>query len=310
MTDPGPSPKDTAAGDGVTLRLLWPQWQGAGTSSVTEFASEFPLDIARRGYAVGSAVLAAVLPPNEGPIAVAPATFSDEGLEERDGVEAKTVIVRQLAHALDVIRHYAPARIATLGGECAVSVAPFSELARRYGNDLAVVWIDSHPYIGTPASQYPGFHAMAVAALTGHGDPDVQELLPATVSPDRVALVGLHAWTEDDFPNLARWGITSFSPDGLRETTRPLLDWLAATGCSRVAVHFDVDTIDSTELVLGLGAEPGGLTSAQLRRIVADLNAAADVVGFTVAEFFPRQVMHLRQILDGFPLISGTATTR
>jgi hypothetical protein len=25
---------------------------------------------------------------------------------------------------------------------------------------------------------------------------------------------------------------------------------------------------------------------------------------------FPRQVMHLRQILDGFPLISGTAATR
>jgi arginase len=310
MTDPDPSPGDAAARGGVTLRLLWPQWQGAGTSSVTELASEFPLGIARRGYAVGSAVLAAALPPNEGPVAVAPVTFSDEGLEERDGIEAKTVILRQLAAALEVIREHDPARIATLGGECAVSVAPFSELARRYGGDLAIVWIDSHPDIGTPASQYPGFHAMAVAALTGHGDPDVQDLLPATVSPDRVALAGLHAWTEDDFPNIARWGIASFSPGDLRDTTRPLLDWLAATGCSKVAVHFDVDTIDSDELVLGLGAEPGGLTSAQARRIVADVDAAADVVGFTIAEFFPRQVMHLQQILDGFPLISGTPTTR
>jgi arginase len=44
------------------------------------------------------------------------------------------------------------------------------------------------------------------------------------------------------------------------------------------------------------------------RRIVADIDAASDVVGFTIAEFFPRQVMHLQQILDGFPLISGTAT--
>ena len=308
MTDPGPSPEDAAARNGVTLRLLWPQWQGAGTSSVAELASEFPFDIARRGYAVGSAVLAAVLPPHEGPTAVAPVTFSDEGLEERDGIEAKTIIVRQLAGALDVIRHHDPARIATLGGECAVSVAPFSELARRYDNDLAIVWIDSHPDIGTPASQYPGFHAMAVAALTGHGDPDVQELLPATVSPDRVALAGLHAWTEDNLPNIARWGIQSFSPDNLRETTRPLLDWLAAAGCSKVAIHFDVDTVDSNEFVLGLGAEPGGLTSAQARRIVADVEAAADVVGFTIAEFFPRQVMHLLQILDGFPLISRTAS--
>lgn len=157
-------------------------------------------------------------------------------------------------------------------------------------------------------ADYPGSHAMAVATLTGHGDPDVQELLPATVCSDRVAQVGLHAWTGDDFPNIARWGIASFSPGDLRETTRPLLDWLAATGCSRVAVHFDVDTIDSNELVLGLGVEPGGLTSAQARRIVTDVDAAADVVGFTIADFFPRQVMHLQQILDGFPLISRIAS--
>ncbi|MFI8986267.1 arginase family protein [Streptomyces antimycoticus] len=39
-----------------------------------------------------------------------------------------------------------------LGGECAVSVAPFAELARCYGDELAVIWIDSHPDIGTPGA--------------------------------------------------------------------------------------------------------------------------------------------------------------
>jgi Arginase family len=50
-----------------------------------------------------------------------------------------------------------------------VSVASFSELARRYGHDLAIIGIDAHPDLGTPASQDRGFQAMAVAALTGHG---------------------------------------------------------------------------------------------------------------------------------------------
>ena len=136
---------------------------------------------------------------------------------------------------------------------------------------------------------------MAVAALTGHGDPDILSLLPAAVTPDRVALVGLHEWTEDDFPNVTDWGVQSFSPDELRQSAQPLLEWLAATGCSRVAIHFDVDTVDSNELVVGLGAVPNGLTSAQVRRVVADVTAAADVVGLTIAEFFPRQVMHLQQ---------------
>ena len=101
-----------------------------------------------------------------------------------------------------------------------------------------------------------------------------------------------------------RGGIESFSPDELRRSTQPLLTWLAATGCSRVAIHFDVDTVDSNELVLGLGAVPDGLTSPQVRRIVADVTDAADVVGLTIAEFFPRQVMHLQQILQDFPLVS------
>jgi arginase len=183
-----------------------------------------------------------------------------------------------------------------------------TEVTDRYGDDLAILWIDSHPDIGTPASEYPGFHAMAVAALTGHGDPDILSRLPATVTPERVALVGLHEWTQDDIGNVAEWGIQSFSPDELRQPGQPVLEWLTATGCSRAAIHFDVDTIDSHEIVLGLCAVPNGLTSAQVRRIIADVTAAADVVGITIAEFFARQVMHLQQILQNFPLLSARRT--
>ena len=98
MTHPDFSPAGGSDHDGVYLRLLWPQWQGAGTSSVEAFASEFPLDVARRGYAVGTTVLEAVLPPHDGPTVSAPVAMSDVGLEERDGVEAKAVILEQLAH--------------------------------------------------------------------------------------------------------------------------------------------------------------------------------------------------------------------
>ncbi len=138
--------------------------------------------------------------------------MTDEGLAERDGMEAKVIVLEQLARALEVIGQHNPARIATLGGECSVSVAPFSVLADRYGDDLAIVWIDSHPDVGTGDSGYPGYHAMAVSALTGYGDPDVQAALPATVSADRVALVGLHSWTDDDYPHLAEWGCSHSVP--------------------------------------------------------------------------------------------------
>lgn len=152
MTHPDSSPTSGMGHDSVHLRLVWPQWQGAGTSSVEAFAPEFPLYVARREYAVGPAVLDAVLPPHDGPTETVPVTLSDDGLEERDGVEAN-------------------------------------------------------------------------------------------------------------------------------------------------------------EIMLGLGPEPDGLTSAEVRRIVADIDRSADVVGCTIAEFIPRQVMHLQLLLNGFPLISGTSGT-
>ena len=292
-----------AKSNGEHLRLVWPQWQGGGTPSVRELAGEFPFPEARRGYAMGAQVLQAVLPEHDGPTEMAPVDMSDAGTETRDGIEAKDAILTQLKAALEVIGRHRPERITTLGGECSVSVAPFAALAATHGSDLAVIWIDSHPDVGTGASDYPGYHAMAVSVLTGNGDPEAVALLPATVPPERVALVGLHAWTQDDFPNIAAWGLTSLSPEDLRDSSEGLLAWLRETGCTKVAVHFDVDTIDSNEIVLGLGAEPNGLTSAQVDRIVADLGREAEVVGLTIAEFIPRQVMHVAGIVGGWPLI-------
>lgn len=287
----------------TTLRLLWPQWQGAGNDMVAHLTPGIPLAQARVGYATGTTVLQAVLPPHDGPTATVPVSFDDAGTEKSDGVEAKSAVLSQLRRAFDVIAEHDPDRIVTFGGECSVSVAPFAALAAKYGDDLAIVWVDSHPDVGTPASDYPGYHAMAVAVLLGYGDPDVLDALPATVPGPHVALAGLHAWTDDDFPNIARWGLTSFAPNDLRDSSAALLTWLAGTGCTKVAIHLDVDVVDSNEEYFGLGGEPDGLTSTQVRRLIDDLGGAADVVGFTIAEYIPRQVMAVQRLVDGMPLL-------
>jgi arginase len=87
---------------GPHLRLAWPQWQGAGTESVRSLAPEFPFDFARRGYSVGTKVLQAVLPEHDGPTAIVPVEMGDIGLEERDGIEAKSVVFQQLRSALAI----------------------------------------------------------------------------------------------------------------------------------------------------------------------------------------------------------------
>jgi arginase len=286
-----------------TLRLVWPQWQGAGSSSVAEFAGDLPFEVARHGYSVGNTVLNAILPAHEGPTEVVPNT-DESGMEERDGIEAKTNVLKQLRLALDLIAQHHPDRITTLGGDCSVSVAPFSALAEKYGDDLAVIWIDSHPDVDTGETGYEGYHAMVVSALTGHGDQDVLDELPATIPASRVALVGLHSWQEDAYRNVEAWGFPVFAPDDLRTSSNTLIDWLKSTGATKIAIHFDVDTIDAAEARFGLGEDFGGLTIREANRVIADLGAAAEVVGLTIAEFIPWQVMHLQQILNEMPLLN------
>ena len=285
-----------------TLRLVWPQWQGAGTASTSAMTSDLPAEHTRDAYAVGTRVLDALIDtPNARTERVPVPAIDDPAVTE--GVESKPIVLEQLREALAIIARHNPARILTIGGDCSVSAAPFASMMQRYGNDLAIIWVDSHPDLDTPGTDYAGYHAMVLAHLIGKGDADTLAMLPATIDPSRVAIAGLHSWTPDVTPHIDTWGITAFAPDTLRENSAPLLAWLKETGCTKVAIHFDVDVVDSNDLILGLGTEPNGLTLAQATRLVHDIDEAADVVALTIAEYIPRQVIRLMHTLNTFPLI-------
>ncbi|MDE6436118.1 MAG: hypothetical protein K2K69_01230, partial [Muribaculaceae bacterium] len=55
----------------------------------------------------------------------------------------------------------------------------------KYGDDVAVVWVDVYPDITLPGDDYTGYHAMALTAIMGKGAPEIVGQLPTKVSPDR-----------------------------------------------------------------------------------------------------------------------------
>lgn len=285
-----------------TLRLVWPQWQGAGTTSVAAETDDLPSALARKSYAIGTSMLKAMLGPHDGPTAYVPVPDIDDPTV-LDGIESKTIVLQQLRDALALIDKHQPARILTLGGDCSVSAAPFTAMAHKHPDDLAVIWVDSHPDLDTPETAYTGYHAMVLSHIIGKGDSDTLALLPATVAPGKVAFAGLHAWERDVTPHIENWGISAFTPDDLRASSDSLLEWLHATGCRHVAIHFDVDVVDSNDIVLGLGRVSNGLTLEQASRVVSDIANVSDVVALTIAEYIPRQVIRLQQAMRGFPLL-------
>ena len=53
------------------------------------------------------------------------------------GVSARKVILKQTKAALELLHENAPEKIVTLGGECSVSVVPFTYLAAKYPEKVA-----------------------------------------------------------------------------------------------------------------------------------------------------------------------------
>ena len=108
-----------------TLRLVYPQWQGG---VVAHWMPDFPADDASRGYYLGSHLLNYLAPENGQKTVEVPVSLDITNRETKNGIVSYDAIVKQTESALLILNSEKPARIVTLGGDCAVSVVPFTYL--------------------------------------------------------------------------------------------------------------------------------------------------------------------------------------
>lgn len=179
-----------------TIRLIYPQWQGGDIARWIPEVKD-PA-VAARGYYLGAQLLNMLAPDSGQETYTVPVTTASGARVVTGGVLDRDALVAQTRAALDILRVSSPDRIVTLGGECSVSVVPFTYLAERYEGDVAMVWIDAHPDITLPGDVYAGYHAMAVTACMGLGDEHLLAQLPAKIAPSRILYVGLRDWERDE----------------------------------------------------------------------------------------------------------------
>lgn len=96
-----------------TLRLIWPQWQGAGKDNVAFLLPQVPMPRARLAYAVGARVLDAVLPRHEGPTEWVSVPSSES--PSIDGIESRGEVIHSLQEALAALSRHELDRVLTLG---------------------------------------------------------------------------------------------------------------------------------------------------------------------------------------------------
>ena len=214
----------------------------------------------------------------------------------------KEVILKQTQSAIQYITEANPTKILTLGGECSVSVAPFSYLAGKYGEDLALLWLDAHPDIGLPFDTYQGYHAMAVTHLLGLGDKEILNLLPASFNVKNILIAGLHSDEAKFYAKRSgQLNLQTLNAKRIKKDKTSILESLKTTKATKIAIHLDLDVLDPKELYIAVG-NTGKLKLKHITEILTMVSKNYEVVGFSIAELMPKELIQLQSLLRNLPL--------
>ncbi|MCY7326894.1 MAG: arginase family protein [Microbacteriaceae bacterium] len=170
----------------------------------------------------------------------------------------------------------------TIGGDCGVELAAIEHANIR--GDVAVVWLDAHPDLNTPASSPSrAFHGMVLRTLLGDGP---AQLVPASpLLASRVVLAGTRALDDSESDFIDASGIDLLGPN--ESTPENLVGALLATGAASVYLHIDLDVLDPSEFTSLGYPEPFGLSLAQLLDLIAAARRALPLAGAGITEFAP-----------------------
>ena len=270
--------------------LLFPQWQGSGAAN------------ARQLYE-GAWQLQGKLAELD--FAGIPVDAETRG-ETEAGIGARSDILQHARRAHILLAEAAPERVVTIGGDCGVDLVPASYLASRYGDELALVWLDAHADLNTPTSSPSGtFHGMVLRALLGEGDTELLEQTFTPLEPYQVFLAGVRTFDPPEFACFEEKRLSLFKPDDLSHPGR-LIEQIAARGFTKLHIHLDLDVLEPTRFPSTGYPTPHGVMPETLSELLRALQESLELVGFTLTEFAPERPEDLETvmgILEGVELL-------
>jgi arginase len=202
----------------------------------------------------------------DGGEAMAEAAWLELPYPETAVIEAETLEEQSLALAADL-----PERPLVLGGCCCSHIGAVEGLAARQGR-LSLVWLDAHGDLNTPESSPSGNQwGMPLRMLVDSG----------AIESDDLVLIGARNLDppEEEF----------IRSSGIHIGEEAIDAALSGVGCTYVAL--DCDVLEPTELSVFM-PEPGGLSVADVERILRAVSGKAKVLGagFSGLSFEPANV--------------------
>jgi arginase len=180
----------------------------------------------------------------------------DRANRKRQSQSRVVKVARQVADtvAAAVERELIPI---VLGGDCTITLGVVAGLL-RHQPDLGLIYFDGDADLTTPETTHSGiFDSMGVSHLIGNGAPELAHIGPRfpLLPQDRIALFGFHPYEIEpeesrllEASAMLQYPVTSMDdrPVELAAEARARLEERARA----IAVHFDVDVMDSAEIPL------------------------------------------------------------
>ena len=163
----------------------------------------------------------------------------------------------------------------TVGGDCAVDIAPIAAARVRYGAALTVLWVDAHPDVYSPQTLPSGaFHGMVVRALLGDGPAGLTPGQP--LEPSQVIITGERAGDVSEHEYLTKTGLRRHGVDDLEQA----LDGLRGP----VYAHIDLDVLAPAVFGSTCYPEPNGVQPQRLIDLIGQLD---NIIGAAITEHAP-----------------------
>jgi arginase len=247
----------------MSLVLVAPQWQGSGHPDARRLVD-------------GAGRLARLVRPHP---SVRSTPVSARRTPRRHDVESYDALV---AARRTVTAALPDGPVLVIGGDCGADLAVVSRQLERRDGDLAILWLDAHADLNSPATSPSGaFHGMVLRALAGEGAPGLTAEVPA--DPSAVVLAGTRAVDPGEREWLAAAGVTPLGPAAVAATD-PVVAAVRRTGRSAVHLHVDLDVLDPTEFPWTGYPEPDGPSVTEIARLIDAVAAAVPVSSAFVGE--------------------------
>lgn len=180
----------------------------------------------------------------------------------------------------------AGAQVGVLGGECTLVAGSLSG-ALSVEPDLTLVYVDAHGDFNTLATTQSHYvSGMCLAHVCGHSVAPLLWPGARKIAEDHVALVGGRSLETGERQNLERSRVAHIAFDAENRDPSRIV---AFARRKKVWLHVDVDIVDPPEMMAVVFPAAGGVTLRALGDLITQLISVADVRGFEICGYDPKQ---------------------